>query len=254
MEGSEGNDHQQVEQRKGHMHEASDREQRHRTPPKRHLLPCPIGAFFGEAQKIVAECSGEGREGAVGRGIARRHHTQHEHHAGEAAEAEGNGGEYLVGLVGEDKACGLCIDDKRRPEAEEYDVDDDEEKAGGHHILLRVAETLAGEVLLHHILVKARHGDGDEHTGEHLLQPELGRHRICVEHTGVALVGRDGEKLRDAHIQPVEDSHHRCHGGKNQEGCLQHIRPHHRLDAAGEGVEQDDGYEHYCRYPEGDAP
>ena len=216
--------------------------------------------LLAEAEEVVAEGGGEGCEGAVGGGIARGDDAEDEADGREAVEGEGYGREDFVahhtavGARGQLEARLRGVGNEGRAEAEEDDVDHDEEQAGGHDVLLRVAEGLAGEVLLHHVLVEARHGDGDEHAGEHLLEPELGGHGVGVEHLGVALLGGGAQEFRQAHVEVAEDGHHGGHGGEDEECGLEGVGPDDGLDAAGEGVEQDDGYEDHRRYPEGYAP
>jgi len=216
--------------------------------------------FVAEAQEVVAEGGGEGGEGAVGTGIAGGHHAQHEHYGREGAEMEGDGGEYLVahhgaGLVdGQWKAGDFGIGDKGGAKAEEEDVDHDEEQAAGEDVFLRVAQVFAGEVLLHHVLVEACHGDGDEHAADDLFPEVLAGGGVGFEDAGVAVLGRALEQLGVADVELFEYGHHGHQGGQEQEGGLQQVGPHHGLHAAAEGVEEDDGNEDDGRHPEGDAP
>ena len=176
-----------------------------------------------EAEEVVAEGGGEGCEGAVGRGIARGDDAEDEADGRESVEGKGYGREDFVahhtavGTRGQLEARLRGVGNEGGAEAEEDDVDHDEEQAGGHDVLLRVAEGLAGEVLLHHVLVEARHGDGDEHAGEHLLEPELGGHGVGVEHLGVALLGGGAQEVRQAHVEVAEDGHHGGHGSEDEE-------------------------------------
>ena len=250
VEGSEGNDYQQVEQCKGDMYNSAD--------AQFFFLITLI--ILTELQEVVAESGGECREGAVGAAVARRHHAEHKDDSREAAEAEGYRGENLVGNDSaplpyrQSEARGVGIRQQRGTETKEEDVDNDEEEAGGHDVLLRVTQGLAGEVFLHHVLVEARHGDGDEHAGDNLLPIELRRGRIGLEHAGVSLLGRSAQEFGEAYIQRVENCHHSCRRREKEEGSLQHVGPDHGLDAAAESVEQDDGDEDHRRHPEGNPP
>ena len=272
VERTEGNDDKQVEQGEGDVDNPTDFESGEWRAESGEwgaidgvipfsVLHSPLSTLsLPEAEEVVAEGGGEGGEGAVGGGITRGDDAEDEADGRESVEGEGDGREDFVahhtavGARGQLEARLRGVGDEGGAEAEKDDVDHDEEQAGGHDVLLRVAEGLAGEVLLHHVLVEARHGDGDEHAGEHLLEPELGGHGVGVEHLGVALLGGGAQEVRQAHAEVAEDGHHGGHGGEDEEGGLEGVGPDDGLDAAGEGVEQDDGYEDHRRYPEGYAP
>lgn len=142
---------------------------------------------------------------------------------------------------------------------QEQDVDHHQDAGEREHIALRLPQRSAGEVLLHHVLIQTRHGDGDEHAAENLLQEVAVVAPVGVEDgaaVGAVLAHRGHLRPniaeRAAHV--AHNHHNRNNQCANEKGGLQHIRPHHRLDAASERVEQDDGNHHDGRGPDRDVP
>ena len=55
------------------------------------------------------------------------------------------------------------VNEQQGPQQQKGHIDHHQHHAEGQHVLLGVAQAAAGEVFLHHILVEARHANGDEH-------------------------------------------------------------------------------------------
>ena len=113
-----------------------------------------------------------------------------------------------------------------------------EGKAVGTHILLRLAQGLARQVLLHHVLIQSGHHNRDKDTTEKLLPEILLRHPVVHhEHTAMLMVGHGREGL--THRQ-VERSYHLIYnkekGRKHTDG-LERVRPNQCLDASPAGIE-----------------
>ncbi len=163
------------------------------------------------------------------------------HHDARLVERQGKAG---LGGVGE----------QRRPEKQEQHVHHHQQQAHRQHILLCVAQRLAGQVLLHHILVQSRHGDGDEHAAQYLLPVVFGGCGVGLEDPCESAVGRAADELWQRVARFVEQGHEGGDGGGQQEGGLQRVGPHHCLYPPAEGVEQDDGDEHRGGHPKRYAP
>ena len=58
----------------------------------------------------------------------------------------------------------LRIGEEQYSESEEEDIDQDKQRGGERHVLLGFPQAPAGEVLLHHILIKSSHSDADADT------------------------------------------------------------------------------------------
>ena len=135
----------------------------------------------------------------------------------------------------------LCEDQQHAAQQQEQDVDHHQDAGEREHVALRLPQRLAREVLLHHVLIQTRHGDGDEHAADDLLQEVAVVAPVGVEDgAAVGAVLAHGGHLRPyiaegaAH---VAHDHHNCNNQcANQKGGLQHVRPHHGLDAAAERV------------------
>ena len=214
-----------------------------------------------DVEKVIADGGREGREGAVRAGEARRDESEHEDQRTHLAQVvEGN---LWIDAVSREladiHAVVLREDEQHAAQQQEEDVDDHQDTGEREHIALRLPQRLAGQVLLHHILVQTGHRDGDEHTAENLLQEVAVVAPVGVEDSAaVGAVLAHGGHLRPdvaeraAHI--THNHHNRNDQCANEKRGLQHIGPHHGLDAAAERVEQDDGNHHDGRRPNRDIP
>ena len=137
---------------------------------------------------------------------------------------------------------------------EEKQIHHDKEETGGNDILLRIAQRLASQVLLHHILIKSGHRDCNKSPRDYLFPIEFWVVEIGFPNTGIAFGGTGAKQFWNTDIQVFQNDHHRSYGSEEQEGGLQCIGPHHGLQSATESVEQNEGYEHHRGNPERDAP
>ena len=146
-------------------------------------------------------------------------------------------------------------------EGDEEDAEGEEEEVGrkegntvGTHIFLGITEGLAGEVLLHHVLIETCHHDDDENTAEELF-PEMMRGLPVVKDEDAAhltvLHDIDGFSDRQVHHgDDLEDDEDQ--GGEKTEG-LEGVREHQCTDAATTGIEPYEEYHAHDIDEEGDA-
>ena len=219
------------------------------------------GETLLNVEQVVADRSREGREGAVRAGETGGDESEDEDQCPHLAQVVER--DLRINTIGGELAdihtVVLREDQQHAAQQQEEDVDHHQDAGEREHVALRLPQRLAREVLLHHVLIQARHGDGDEHTANDLLQEVAVVAPVGVEDgAAVGTVLAHGGHLRPyiaegaAH---VAHDHHNCNNQcANQKGGLQHVRPHHGLDAAAERVEQDDGNHHDGRGPDRDVP
>ena len=124
----------------------------------------------GPLADVYAEGCGEGRQRTVN---GREGSCQY-------AEKEDDGNvlqsityEQVVRIGGQGHALLTVERNEHSTQQQEQRIDGQEGHAVAAHVFLCIAETLAGEVLLHHVLVEARHDDDNEcarDKGEHKAQ------------------------------------------------------------------------------------
>ena len=105
---------------------------------------------------------GQGRVGAGEGGGNQANAERYRHPRAQHARGDDRGQEF-VAAAGDGQALGHTDAVEQDAEAEQEEIDGNEAQAVGAHIALCFAEGAAGEVLLHHVLVEARHDDDDEH-------------------------------------------------------------------------------------------
>ena len=131
---------------------------------------------------------------------------------------------------------------------EEQQVHRHESEAIRTHVLLRVAQRTAGQVLLHHVLIQPRHHHHDEHTAQELLPEVLRRHPVIPHEHARMTVG--SHRPRGFHPTKAQLAHHliynKAHGNEHT-GCLKRIGPHQRLDAATSRIEPHNSHHHAHR-------
>ncbi len=160
-------------------------------------------------------------------------------------------GEQLVSL----DACGIsCMYRQEYAEGQEEEVGRHKGNTVGTHILLGILQRLAGEVLLHHILIKTGHDDGNEDSTEELLPEMMGR-RPVIEHEDAAhrTVGNGTDGLTDGEVQQAdgfEDDQYQC--SEQAEG-LEGVGEDQRANATATGVEPDEQHHNHHVYYEGYA-
>ena len=196
-------------------------------------------------EEVHREGGREGGEGGAGAAEGRGREAEDEEQADDgrhvgrtaAVRAAGDGREEVVGLRHADAARrGELV--QQHAEGEEEQVDRDEGRAVAHHVALALAQAPAGQVLLHHVLVHARHRDGREHAGGELL-PEQARVLPVVEepdarHAAVADAAAHPPEVQPHHAADLHEAEH--HHGDERER-LHHVGPDQRAHPAAEGVE-----------------
>ena len=129
---------------------------------------------------------------------------------------------------------------EENPQDEEEIVQREEAEAVGEHIRTSLTECTAREVLLHHVLIQARHHDDDEDTADELL-PEVLRARPVIQEED-ATVRVFPDQAHDAReVKPqlsrddIDDESQREHKADR----LQDIRPDDRTHTTTLRVEPD---------------
>lgn len=247
--GHNQDDHQK-ECRDDQMHDAADVDL---------LLLC--GKTLLDVEQVVANRGRERREGAVRAGETGGNEPEDKDQCTDLAQVVER--DFRIDAVSREladiHAVVLREDQQHAAQQQEQQVDHHQDAGERKHIALRLPQRSAGEVLLHHVLIQTRHGDGDEHAAENLLQEVAVVAPVGVEDraaVGAVLAHRGHLRPniaeRAAHV--LHDDDNRNNQRANQKRGLQHVRPHHRLDAAAERIEQDDSDHHDGRGPNRDVP
>ena len=154
-----------------------------------------------------------------------------------------------------DEGCGLMDEgDQKDTQGEKEQVGRQEGDAIGTHILLGIAEGLARQVFLHHILVQSCHHHDDKDAAKKLFPEIVGRLPV-IEHKDAAqfasLHNINGFADRQVHHgDDLEDDENES--GKETEG-LEGIGENQRGDAAATGIEPYEQYHSHNIHHEGDA-
>ena len=202
------------------------------------------GEALLDVEQVVADRGREGRESAVRTGEAGGDESKDEDQRPDLAQVVER--DLRIDAVSREladiHAVVLREDQQHAAQQQEEDVDHHQDAGEREHVALRLPQRLAREVLLHHILIQARHGDGDEHAADDLLQEVAVVAPVGVEDgAAVGAVLAHSGHLRPyiaegaAHV--AHNHHNRNNQCANEKRSLQHIRPHHGLDAAAERVE-----------------
>ena len=146
--------------------------------------------------------------------------------------------EQVVGIGGQGSALLIGEHHEHSTQQQEQRIDGQECHAVAAHIFLRIAETLAGEVLLHHVLVKARHDDDNECTRD------KGKHKAHGGRLHKADIPYMTHKAHIPHIPHLLYLPYYSNEGSEHAERLQRVGPYQRLDAAATGVEPYEGEEH----------
>ncbi len=78
--------------------------------------------------------------------------------------------EELIAFSREPDPLATCISVEQGAEGNEEQVHEDEHRAEPVDILLRFGKRFTAQVLLHHVLIEARHNNGDKGAAEELLE------------------------------------------------------------------------------------
>ncbi len=151
------------------------------------LIVCP-------SAHVHTEAGGERRKGRVGTGEACRHNAHHKQHLSHwPKRSTGREHEHhVVAFSGQGHTHLARQQHQQHAKSKQKQVDGKESKAIGAHVFLRVTKRLAGEILLHHILIQARHHDNHEHAGKKLLEEVLRTGHIREDKYARMAVGCDG--------------------------------------------------------------
>ena len=171
------------------------------------------------AADVDAVAGGHGGQGRVGRGEGCRHDAKCEQHQGALSQrtrCSKHWQQLIAGCRQFDTAL-LCQQYQQYAQREEQQVGRQEGQSIDSHILLCVAQRAAGKVLLHHVLVEARHDDDYEHAAEELLPEVLPRHPVVPHKHARMAVLCDG--LHDTCEVEVQLAHHLIY---NKKQCSKH--------------------------------
>ncbi len=134
-------------------------------------------------------------------------------------------------------------------QCEEQQIERHKRKAVPIHVFLGVAQTFAGEVFLHHVLVEPGHDDGDEYAAEKLLEEVLFRVPVVeYKHAGMSAVNQSGAELAQVHIQLFRHLKNQQNESRNQTNRLQSIGPHNGFDATSVRVQPNEKNRHSGRH------
>ena len=150
-------------------------------------------------------------------------------------------GQYIISSLRQGQAMRCAEVQEENPQDEEEIVQRKEAEAVGKHICTGLTECTAREVLLHHVLIQARHHDDDEDTADELL-PEVLRARPVIEEEDatVGIFPDQAHDTREVEAQlsrdDIDDESQREHKADR----LQDIRPDDRTHTTTLRVEPDD--------------
>lgn len=199
---------------------------------------------------------GQRRERTVGTRERGRHNAQgeqHQHHIAQQSRG-GKHGQQLVASLRQGHALTGSQQREQHAQREEQQVSRHEGHAIGAHVLLSLAQRLAGEVLLHHVLVQSGHHNHDEDTAQELFPEVLARHPVVHhEDARVAVVDNGRHSLRRREPQGLHHLPDDEQQGREHTSGLQRVGPHQRLDAAAARVEPDERHHAHHRQRKRDA-
>ena len=183
------------------------------------------------------------------RGLVRSHD---ENDADRSAEriAQCDGREKIIGRHLD--VIGARIEVEYPAQEKKEKIHDHQHRGKGHDILLRIADRLYADVLLHHLLVEPRHRDGDEHTTQYMFQKEGARFYIGIEYAGIALFLHEGKRASEIESHRPDDDNDTNNQAQQHARGLKRIGIDDRFYAAFECIEQDQHEDHQRRYFKGD--
>ena len=150
---------------------------------------------------------------------------------------------------------GACIQVQQSAKRQEQEVHTHQRHREPQDIALRLRQRAARKVLLHHVLVKARHGNGNEHAAQKLL-PEISGRGDVGEIESVAVVAR-GHLLQRGQRRTsdtIAQHPNRAKQSQQQATGEQGVGPQHRTHPTAARIAPDDGDHARCRDQERHAP
>ena len=199
------------------------------------MRPLAQTLVVGPFADVYAESGGQGRQRTVN---SRERCRQYAEKEDDGNMLQGVPDEQVIGIGGQGHALLIGEHHEHSTQQQKQRIDGQEGHAVAAHVFLSIAETLAGEVLLHHVLVKARHDDDNECTrdkGEH--EAHGGRlHKADIPYMT--------HKAHIPHIPHLPYLPYYSNEGSEHAECLQRVGPYQRLDAAATGVKPHEGEEH----------
>ena len=212
--------------------------------------------FAVSLQQVDGDRCGKSRHCRAGRRECCRNETEHKEHSDYHGKQGKTVGSDRRGQIGEEfvalerlaretgersvpkdaQTSGILIE--QNTQRQKKQIDRQEGKTVGDNILLSLLQVLARQVLLHHVLVKARHGNGGEHARQKLF-PEVARvvavtEEPCLGHRTAGHSVPESRTVEPHRLADIEDAENH---GQQQTESLQHIRPNQCLYAAAEGIE-----------------
>ena len=214
---------------------------------------------FVQIQNIDAERGGDGRHGRVGRGIGRTDESQHKQQCRPKAQIglHGNVGENLIPLdahgIQIPSAMGR-IGHQNHAQRKEQHIDQKQCNGKPPHIFLRILQGAHCQVFLHHALVEAGHGNGNENPGQELL-PKIPRIVVVVEKEGFAIrtVVHQFGQIADTHVHVASYQDNGQHQGGQHKGGLQGVGYNDGFDAALGRIEPNEHNGKRAGYPKRNA-
>ena len=202
-------DDHEKQQRKANVHNVLD------------ARPFGFGPVF-YVHEVNAERGSQCRQGRVGTGVGGCRNAQQKRNAYRQAEViQGQQRVQIIGTDGNSNAFAFGEYIQQHAQRKKHKIDEYQRARKPEHVFLGLADVAAGQVFLHQVLIQTGHHDGNENTGNELLEKVLG------------IVGIPEENLRhltalDAVHQPTErqtqllrNEHDGQHYRRNQKQRLQ---------------------------------
>ena len=196
------------------------------------MRPLAQTLIVGPLADVYAKSGGQGRQRTVN---SRERCGQYAEKENDRNVLQGISYEQVVGIGGQGHALLIGEHHEHSTQQQKQRIDGQKSHAVAAHVFLRIAETFAGEVLLHHVLVKARHDDDNE------CARDKGEHKA---RGGDGTYGNGGTYGNDGAGKVLPYLPYYSDEGSEHAERLQGVGPYQRLDAAATGVEPHEGEEH----------
>ena len=216
------------------------------TPASVLVRRAQVIAVF-EPEEIETEGGGQGGEHRVRAVESRRRQPQHEDHCRSRAEMlQRQRRKQLIGGRRNRHSPFLGVGEQQDAQRQEEQVHRHLHQRERIQVLLRSARGRTGEALLHVVLVKTSHHQGDGRPAQELLPEVSGRPPIPIENPGHLAFPDPCDHPARAQSEVVPDDHHAQHHPEYEKQALERIRPHQGPDAPLQrvGQHQQDDHAH----------
>ena len=198
--------------------------------------PLVIGTF----EEVDTHARREGCQSAVGTRETRCHDTNREedNHCSTQLPRGREHRQQVIAHLRQSHATGSGKPRQQDAEDKKKQVDRDKSKTVEAHVFLRLTQGLAGHVLLHHVLVQARHHDDNEDATKKLFPEVLSTRPIVKDKdTAVRVRGKPADKPMEIESETSRRRHdNKDERRKHAEG-LERIGPYKCFDACATCVE-----------------